>query len=355
MPATLVLIIDGLSANFPGPYGNTTVETPALNRLAAESMLFDFCFVESPSLQASYGALWHDLIGEGSVLISDCPDVLTIGEGQSFDSIIDASGPPKTRLASEIAQTQTANFFAHAIEALEMLDADGLCWLHHAGFNGQWDAPWELRRSFADEEDPDPPEDVNRPVADVDLKEVDPDVLLGYQQSAYAQLTVIDQLLGLFLEQLRDAGILDHANFVLSSTRGYPLGEHGCVGLYDNLYNETTQVPVMIRPAKEDGSAFGSRHSGLIQHRELNQMIAGLVDGGFRSVPYCDAVYLASDSYRAIQTAAWKLIRSADPTGETAELYAKPDDRWDMNNVSRRCADVVEELSGMHQNSGDSI
>ena len=360
MPATVVLIIDGLSANLPGPYGNTTVETPALNRLAAEAMLFDFCFVESPLLPTSYAALWQDLIGEGCLLVSDCPEVLTLGSNQSFDSIIDASGPTKAELAEVIAETHSANFFAQAIEALQTLDSEGICWLHHAGFNGQWDAPWELRCSFADEEDPEPPRSVDRPVAQLNLAEVDPDVLLGYQQSAYAQLTVIDQLLGLFLDQLRESGIFERSNFVLASTRGYPLGEHGGVGLYDNVYNETMQVPLMIREANANGPVFGSRQGGLVQLADLNQLLAGLrdanADGSRLAPPSREAAFLASDSYAAIQTPTWKLIRSTtEPACESAEpeLYAKPDDRWDMNDVSRRCASVVEELSGIHQDGSE--
>jgi len=225
MPATIVLIIDGLSANLPGPYGNTTVETPALNRLAADSMVFDFCITESPQLERSCPLLWQGLDAPQSVLVSDCADTLMLGGIHGFDTIVDASGDAKAEAARDISETQTANFFAHAIHAIEAIEADGLCWLHHAGFTGQWDAPWELRCSFGDEEDPDPPRDVARPVGEFDLKEVDPDLLLGYQHSAYAQLRVMDQLLGLFLDQLRQSGVLDQVNFVLASPRGYPLGE----------------------------------------------------------------------------------------------------------------------------------
>ena len=40
---------------------------------------------------------------------------------------------------------------------------------------------------------------------------------------------------------------------------------------------------------------------------------------------------------RAIRTPAW-YFRAA---GE-GELYVKPDDRWEVNNVSNRCLEVVE-------------
>ena len=179
MPATVVLVIDGLASNLPGPYGNTTVDTPTLNQFAAESELFDFCFAESPMLQDSYPILWKDLVGEGSMLVADCPEVLKLAGEMSFDSIVDASSPPKTELAADIADTQTANFFIHAIEALQALDSDGICWLHHSGLTGAWDAPWEMRYAFADEDDPEPPKEIERPVSTFDPKEVDPDLLLS--------------------------------------------------------------------------------------------------------------------------------------------------------------------------------
>lgn len=341
-------MIDGLSANLPGPYGNTTVETPTLNRFAAESALFDFCFSESPMLSESYPRLLKNLVGEGSTMVSDCPEVLKFAQEYSFERIVDATGPQRSQLANDIAETQTASFFIHAIEALQSLDSDGLCWLHHTGLNGAWDAPWEYRSAFMDEDDPEPPKDVARPVGTFDPNEDDPDVLLGYQQSAYAQLVVFDQLFGVFLDQLRHSGILDKISIVFGSPRGYPLGEHGVVGQYNNLYNETLHVPLMIRHARDSNSTedtrFGARHQGMVQLSQLNEMVSAMVDGGFHSVPFCDAAISTVDRFQSLHDGDWKLIRDRDAP-DAAELYAKPDDRWDVNNVSRRCADVVENLS----------
>ena len=357
MPATVVLIIDGIAANLPGPYGNTTVDTPTLNRFAAEAELFDFCFAESPLLQNSYPILWNDLVGEGSILVSDCPDVLALAGGQPFDTVVDASSPAKTKSASSVSETQTANFFIHAVEALQSLDSDGLCWLHHAGLTGPWDAPWELRCAFGDEDDPDPPTEVQRPVSTFDPKEVDPDVLLGYQQSAYAQLVVIDQLLGIFLQQIEENGIADRVSFVIASPRGYPLGEHGIVGDFKNLYSETIHVPLMIRKptdSSEQTVAFGSRHQGIVQFSQLNRMIDGLLDGGFHAVSFCDVAESYVDDLKSLHNGQWKLIHRTDEV-ESAELYSKPDDRWDVNNVSRRCADVVDELMGVDSESENEV
>ena len=48
---------------------------------------------------------------------------------------------------------------------------------------------------------------------------------------------------------------------------------------------------------------------------------------------------LGSASQRAIRTPAWYLRAAAEP-----ELFAKPDDRWEVNDVATRCREVVESL-----------
>ena len=42
---------------------------------------------------------------------------------------------------------------------------------------------------------------------------------------------------------------------------------------------------------------------------------------------------------RAIRTPAWMLRTAA-----ASELYAKPDDRWEVNDVAGRCRDIVDKL-----------
>jgi len=46
-------------------------------------------------------------------------------------------------------------------------------------------------------------------------------------------------------------------------------------------------------------------------------------------------------NHRAIRTPAWSLLLHPDGS---RELFAKPDDRWEVNEVSQRCDDVANEL-----------
>jgi arylsulfatase A-like enzyme len=54
-----------------------------------------------------------------------------------------------------------------------------------------------------------------------------------------------------------------------------------------------------------------------------------------------DRLCMVIDGERAIRTPGWFLRM---PEDALPELYVKPDDRWEMNEVANRCEPVVEEL-----------
>jgi arylsulfatase A-like enzyme len=45
------MIIDRLHAGYVGAYGNAWIETPALDRLASRSVVFDRALIDSPQLE----------------------------------------------------------------------------------------------------------------------------------------------------------------------------------------------------------------------------------------------------------------------------------------------------------------
>ena len=57
----IVIEADGLRAEFLGPYGNDWVETPSLNRIAADGFVFDHCLIGSPHRAVQTAALWTGL------------------------------------------------------------------------------------------------------------------------------------------------------------------------------------------------------------------------------------------------------------------------------------------------------
>jgi len=53
----IVLVIDRLGPGMMGPYGNTWLDTPHLNRLASESLLFEYALADSPALATVFLAV----------------------------------------------------------------------------------------------------------------------------------------------------------------------------------------------------------------------------------------------------------------------------------------------------------
>jgi len=56
--SAVVVVIDRLGAGWLGPYGNTWLDTPHFNHLAAQSALVETVIAESPDLAMAYRAYW---------------------------------------------------------------------------------------------------------------------------------------------------------------------------------------------------------------------------------------------------------------------------------------------------------
>lgn len=209
----IVLMIDRLGAGWLGPYGNTWIETPAFNRLASQSLLWEQMIATEPTLAGAYRCIAtgrHPLLpreldssnafsqiqqsGILTTLISDDGSWSRIPEVSGFGDRIECAWSVLPRACDSMEQTQLARTFLAAMEWLDQRRDPFCLWIHARGLDGPWDAPWEFRERFADEEDPRPPEFVDAP--DQTLPpDVDPDVLLGISQAHAGQITMLDMCL----------------------------------------------------------------------------------------------------------------------------------------------------------------
>ncbi len=70
-------------------------------------------------------------------------------------------------------------------------------------------------------------------------------------QVAAAQVAVLDEALDALEMALIDRESMDSWTWLLLSLGGIPLGEHGALGIAQQLgYNEEIAIPVIIRPAQ---------------------------------------------------------------------------------------------------------
>ncbi len=133
------------------------------------------------------------------------------------------------------------------------------------------------------------------------------------------------------------------------------MGEHLRLGPCDEaLHGELVHVPLILRFPDRLGAA--ARSQALVEPADLwatlldRWRIAAVPPSPTgdslmplvreEQVPSRERLVLAGRGQeRAIRTPAWYL-RKAEPP----ELYAKPDDLWEVNNVAIRCQEVVDRL-----------
>jgi arylsulfatase A-like enzyme len=398
----ICLVIDRLHAGYLGAYGNTWIRTPTIDRLAAESFVFDRAIIDSPNLRLQYDSLWMGMhvlcpkvmeagavpmakgfsqAGRHTTLITDSTEVAEHPLAAAFDERIAISqtegggSAQNRRLASSVEDTEAASFFASAIDWLQTARKPFLFWLHTETLGRVWDAPLEFRQQYGDEDDPAPNESADVPNR-VLSERFDPDEVLGVRHAYAGQVTLLDELIAALLEAIDGANLSDDTLLVLFSPRGFPLGEHRRLGPCDEaLYAELTHVPWLIRFPAALGLA--GRTQALVQSADLPTTIldacglpiGALPTGGGRSAmpllqgdraPRFDRAFAVGPAEQyAVVTPAWSLRvsnQSVKPESNEAssasgsaaekrvELFTKPDDWFEVNEVSDLCPEIAEKM-----------
>lgn len=376
----ICLVIDRLHVGYLGAYGNTWIHTPALDRLAAEGFLFDQFLIDSPQFDRLYRSYWlgqHALLRSGSgrgldslahrlaqrgiatTFVTDEPALARHPLAGGFARRVELDAVQPAGLAESAEQTGLAQSFAGLIEQLEAAREPFFTWCHLRGLGAPWDAPLDYRNTYVDEDDPPPPDTADVPERMLE-PDFDPDELLGISQAYAGQVSLLDACLGALDEYLEGSPAGKDTLLIVLSARGFPLGEHLRVGPCDTpLHHELTHAPLLLR--FPDGLGAAGRSQALVEPIDLHatllewsgltdrpalpagQSLLSVVRGEAESLRDRLAIEGPGDE-RAIVTPAWYLRAAAKP-----ELYARPDDWWQANDVSDRCPDVVEGLLAVLQ------
>jgi len=269
--------------------------------------------------------------------------------------------------AVAIEETTTAQLFSHALEQLADWREDiaenalekksgSLFWLHTRGLFGPWDAPPAMRAELLDEDDPPPAVYVSPPV---ELREVeDPDVLLAHRVAYAAQVGVVDACVGAFLDAIEQSFAGTETLVMVLGSRGFALGEHGSLGTdCEELFSERLHLPWLLHECGNRVPLL--RNSGLVQPADVGSTVLDWLGveltepkgDGISLVPRLRgensperelAVATRGDCELVARTHDWMLRRLAST--ETSQLYVKPDDRWEFNDVASRCREEVLEM-----------
>lgn len=395
MRNAVVVVVDGLHAGMPGCYGNAWIRTPWIDQLAADGVTFDQALIDTPDLSLSYRSFWrsaHAMVPEArcaeqpslaealdrrgvtTALLTDAAAVANHPLAGAMGERLRLQQPGEARVAAEISETWMARCFAAALDRLATPRRPRLLWIHLAGLTCAWDAPWELREQYAEEEDLRPyvgTEPVRRWLEPNE----DPDQRTAVRFAYAGQVSALDACLGGFLAGMAEKQLDHETLLIFAGGRGWPLGEHRRMGLdAAPLHNELVQMPLIVR--MPDRAAAGARTQALAQPADVGATLRdwfgapfprpGLgADSLLRIVDQTSqalrdhACILGKQGERAIRTQAWYLRHAAKTEqsgadaalsqGPVDELYAKPDDRWEVNEVADRAPGIAASLADVLQ------
>jgi arylsulfatase A-like enzyme len=347
----IVLSIDGLGARALGAYGNSWYETAHFDHLAASGLLIEQLYATEPQSIATLGGACDALLDQPEcewILLTDDREVCeAFRDRVSSATLLQPQSSPEP--VAEWTETELAGFFSAALEAIEELQPGQLLLLHTAALTRCWDAPLEYREALRDEEDPEPNLSTEPPSERL-RSDADPDELLAWQINYGAQVKVLDQCFNVLLGLIDELPAEERPLLVVTSPRGYPLGEHRVVGFAEPmLYDELLHLPGLVW--MPDSQLAAVRAPELMQVEELYRLAAAYVQSDVKEFSRFVAdpfpaveqpVISRAGGWIAIRTPHWKLVSDR----EREELYVKPDDRWEQNDVHDRCRDVVDELRG---------
>ena len=334
----LVIEAAGLHLGYVGCYGNDWIATPNLDRLAVQGIVFDWHFADQPELAIT--TPWHERsIGTGCYAFPGSPPL--VGELPLTPRIVRCE--KLTRFGADALQAVKAN--------------DRWLWLEGPSLLPPWDLEAEMLDAYFDEDDVeeglaawnDPP------LGLVNLDEAD---VLQVQSTYAAAVTVFDAQLGELLEGMK----LTDTLLCLTARAGLPLGEHGMIGApRPRLHDELVHVPLLFRlPNKEHA---GMRVAGLTQPVDLlptfletlgqpapvlhGRSLWPLIRGDVQEVrPYAVAALRVDDCESwLLRSADWAFHLARGP--ETPpQLFVKPDDRWEVNNLVQQQGELADTMSG---------
>ena len=401
---TVVICCDALHTGYLGAYGNEWIGTAALDRLAHDGFVFDACFPSHPVRGGWWGGLdAAGLLDRGVAIghFSDwrrssapalpgvdaefCPGELRDAvPPDRWPGVAELRDDPHYRLPAEEAFPGWTDHFRHHA-ACRQSDAElgtgieqtllaGLQWLARTDAEERllWldlDLTMPLW-SPGPETVADATEDVGESFLFGVVPSLQGDVYDEHDAAAVragwsARVRLWDALLGMFLDELRAAGLYDEAVIAVTADGGMPLGEHEIYGPYGPwLYEERMQVPLVVRHPQGRTMA---RSPSLVTTADLSATLLDLhgihrprprdVLDGVSLRPLLEGEFVPTHEYvlsglddqeYALRTSQWKLVLPVHTTGNLPlrprELYAKPEDRWDADDMAEDHPQVADAL-----------
>ena len=287
-----------------------------------------------------------------------------------------------------------------AVDWLERRGGDPgpfVLWLDLFGPHGPWDPPNADRDRYVSVEpddfeageegdlvEPEEDEDLAAEAEDLFIEDVPPlidvppgavgeviseEELFRLRRTYAGSVTALDRQLGVLFDALERLGRLDDTLVIFTADQGEPLGEHGYVRRFRPwLHEELVHTPLILR--LPEGERGGMRHQAIVQSVDLLPTILGavgvgpspldadrpamhghdllpLIRGELTKLRDYACMGMDIEEY-ALRTHYWHLVvpieHDPDDLPRGVELYRKPEDRWEQNDVAAQYHEIVEHL-----------
>lgn len=376
MPPRLLLVtVDRLPAWIVPAWGATWVSAPALDALAGRGVVFDRLIAPSLDPGQTLDALGGALViaaaraGLRPTLVTDdaafAARWAAEGEGVALSVTVVPALVPR-RSARRAEETNLGRLFA-AARGLLAGGEESIVWVHAGSLGLAWDAPESFREPYLDPDDPPPPEGVAVPSLRIDA-DTDPDLVMGHRQRLAAQVSLLDRCLGELVASLPAPPLSAEAwTICFAGVRGMPLGLHGLVGLpggdaAEMPFGESLHLPALVVDGR--GRMAGQRYPGLVMPADVGETLREIVGLPARlpataeepARPMSDLLdtWTHDDRDRvigvvpggmAVVTTHWFYLEEDVTDAEARRrLHAKPDDFFEVADVSSRCPEVMATL-----------
>jgi arylsulfatase A-like enzyme len=399
----VVIVVRGLQAGALGCCGSTWIDTPALDALAAGGVVFDWHFAAAANMA---GACRNWRTGRYQLPVPDLP--LPDGEEPDLLAALRARAIPTSLVAdtSRPLPERFLHGWEHAVEAAgteatleaarqqlaHLVKAEqGLLWVDFATLLPPWHVPEELAAPYFQEEQPgdseeeeqDEDEEEEGGEEDAEEEELPPltpiwdptpglidreddEIYLQIQTSYAAAVSYLDVVLGELLD-----GLPDDVAVIVTSDCGLALGEHGVVGTVRPwLHEEIIHVPLIVRLPEQVQAV--RRVAALTQAVDLAPTLAELFGVELAAAACCATPHgisllrLARGTVGSARAYACAGLESGggfewclrtlegsflfpvrphpEDAGRQPQLFVKPDDRWEVNDVRQHHQEWCEQL-----------
>jgi len=266
----IVLIsVDSLRADRLPIYGYDGADTPAIDALAADGVVFDRAYSHSPSSLASHASLLSGRLPVSNGVRGDAGYEIDRDEDLLAEVLRDRDYATAAIVSSYSLRRETG-----IAQGFSFFDDEFV------------EEPWSGRRLDLQRDGDD-----SRRIAEQwletagteraflflhlnDPQRPDEDTASGGQRTYDERVEYADRVVGDFVDYLKSNQLYDQSTLILVSDHGQGLGDHGeqTHGLL--LYDESLRVPMVIKPA---ASEFGGRRvADLVQLTDLMPTIVDL-------------------------------------------------------------------------------